>query len=134
MASHAFEQHTGEIKIRIDAADLSELFAEAARALLELMGTASEESPGEWQRVNATGRDRETLLVAWLNALIARTEIDHVRYRDVVIDDLTSTRIDASIRGVPFRETRTAVKAATMHGLRVASGPGGASATIILDV
>jgi SHS2 domain-containing protein len=134
MASHRFEQHTGEVKIRIDASDPSELFAEAALALFELMGTASDEPPGEWQHVTVTGRDQDALLVAWLDALIARTEIDHVRYRDVSIHDLTSTRIDASIRGVPFRETRTAVKAATMHGLRIASVPTGTSATIILDV
>ena len=60
-----------------------------------------------------SGRDREALLVAWLNELVARTEIDHVLYRDVAIDDVTATRLDARIRGVPFSETRTAVKASS---------------------
>jgi SHS2 domain-containing protein len=134
MASHAFEQHTGEVKLRLDAASLAELFAEAARALAELMGIPSDEPPGEWQRVDLTARDGEALLVAWINELIARTEIDHLRYADVAIDDVTARRLVARVRGVPFRETRTAVKAATLHGLRVHAGPGGASATLILDV
>lgn len=134
MASHAFEQHTGEVKVRIDAASHAELFAEAARALADLLGVATDETPSEWQRVTVSGRDHEALLVAWLNELVARVEIDHLLYRDVAIDDLTSTRLVGRIRGVPFRETRTAVKAATMHGLQFTTGPRGTSATVILDV
>ena len=134
MASHTFEQHTGEVKVRINAENLFALFAEATRALCALLGTPNEEAPGEWQRVTVTGRDREALLVAWVNELVARTEIDHLLYRDVAITDLTETSLDACIRGIPFRETRTAVKAATMHGLRIAAGPRGTSATLILDV
>jgi SHS2 domain-containing protein len=134
MGSRAFEPHTGEVKVRIDAANLAELFAEAARSLCELMGRAADGPPGEWQRLTVTGRDREALLVAWLNELVARTEIDHLLYCDVAIEDVTSTRLLASVRGVPIRETRTAVKAATMHGLTIAVDPGGASATLILDV
>jgi SHS2 domain-containing protein len=134
MASHAFEQHTGEIKIRIDAEDLPALFVEAARALCELLGRPADEPPGDWRRVTVRGRDREALLVAWLNELVARAEIDHLLCRDVAVDDLTATRLDARVRGVPFGETRTAVKAATLHGLRIATRPSGTSATIILDV
>ena len=134
VTSHAFEQHTGEVKVRLQAPHLSELFVEAARALCELLGVPSTDPPTEWQRVTVIARDRDALLVAWLNELIARTEIDHRFYREVMIHDLTEQRLDASIRGVPVRETRTAVKAATFHGLRIAVGPAGASATIVLDV
>lgn len=134
MASHAFEPHTGEVKVRIEAASIAELFVEAARALAELLGVAADEPAGAWQRVTVTGRDREALLVAWLNELVARAEIDHVLCRDIAVDDLTATRLDARIRGVPFRETRTAVKAATMHGLHITDGPGGTSAALVLDV
>lgn len=133
-SSHAFEQHTGEVKIRLEGATLAELFTEAARALCELLGRPTTDPPGAWQRVTVSGRDREALLVAWLNELIARTEIDHLLYTEVAIDDLTSTRLDARIRGVPFAETRTAVKAATLHGLQIASSPTGTTATVILDV
>jgi len=118
----------------VEATHLSELFAEAARALCELLGSPTGDAPSEWQRVTVIARDRDALLVAWLNELVARTEIDHLLYREVAITDLTEQRLDATIRGVPFRETRTAVKAATFHGLRIALGPDGASATVVLDV
>ncbi|NVB80715.1 MAG: archease [Kofleriaceae bacterium] len=134
MASHAFEPHTGEVQLRLDAGNPAELFAEATRALAELLGTPADQAAGEWQRVAVTGRDFEALLVAWVNELVARTEIDHLLYRDVAINELTPTSLDACIRGMPFAETRTAVKAATMHGLHVTSDPRGTHATLILDV
>ena len=134
VASHAFEQHTGEVKVRLEANQLSELFVEAARALCELLGSPTADAPSEWKRVTVIARDRDALLVAWLNELVARTEIDHLLYREVAITDLTEQRLDATIRGVPFRETRTAVKAATFHGLQIALAPTGASATVVLDV
>jgi len=134
MGSHAFEQHTGEVKIRLAAKNLGELFSEAARALCDLLGVAETAPEGGWKRVSVTGRDHEALLVAWLNELVARTEIDHLLYREIAIRDLTATRLDAEIRGVEFAETRTAVKAATLHGLHITSDPHGVSATVILDV
>lgn len=134
MASHAFEHHTGELKVRLEAKTLGELFTEAARALADVFGVGAAEPPGPWQRVTLTGRDHEALLVAWLNELVARVELEGRLYRETIIHDLTSTRLDASMRAVPFQETRTAVKAATFHGLHITSTPTGVSATVILDV
>lgn len=134
MATHAFQDHTGEVRLRIEAASIEELFVEAARALAELVGTPSDELPREWRHVTVDARDREALLVAWLDELIARTEIDQLRYEEVAIDELTPQRLRARIRGLPIAEPRTSVKAATLHGVRVDSGPDGASATVVLDV
>jgi SHS2 domain-containing protein len=134
MGSRVFEHHTGEVQLRIDAADHAELFAEAARALAELTGTPSAEAPGEWQRVELIARDREALLVAWLSELIALTEMERLHYLDVVVESVTEQHLAALVRGVPFREMRTAVKAASMQDLRIGAGPGRVSATLILEV
>lgn len=134
MATHAFQEHTGEVRLRIEAASIQELFVEAARALAELVGTPSHEVPRVWRHVTVDARDREALLIAWLDELIARTEIDQLRYGEVAIDELTPQRLRARIRGLPIAEPRTAVKAATLHGVRIDSGPDGASATVVLDV
>jgi len=134
MGTHAFQEHVGEVQLRIEAASLEELFAEAARALAELIGTPSDEPSGPWREVTVDARDREALLVAWLDELIARTEIDGLRYAEVVVEGLTAHELRARIRGVPIAESRTAVKAATLHDIRIDSGPGGVSATVVLDV
>jgi SHS2 domain-containing protein len=133
MPSHELIPHTGEIQVRVEAASLAELFAEAARALAEIMGVAAGEAGG-WQPVSLEARDREALLVAWLDELIARTEIEHLLHTDVVIDELSDRRLRARVRGSPIAETRTAVKAATFHRLRIEVGDGIARATITLDV
>ena len=134
MGWHAFEQHTSDVQVRVDAATLVDLFAEAGRALAEIIGTPAGDPSGTWRRVSVDARDRDALLVAWLNELIARTEIDNQLYTEIEVVDLTATRLDARIRGVPIAEMRTAVKAATMHGLQIGVGARGVSATVILDV
>ncbi|MBS1117791.1 MAG: hypothetical protein H6Q90_19 [Deltaproteobacteria bacterium] len=134
MASHALQDHTGEVELLIDGATVNDVFVEAARALADLIGTPAGGLPGEWRAVTIHARDREALLVAWLDELIARTEIDRLRYADVSIDELTPQRLRARVRGTPIGESRTAVKAATLHRIRVDSGPDGASATVVLDV
>lgn len=133
MPTRATAEHAGEVQVRIDGCSLADLFAEAARALADLMGTPASEAPGVWQRVTLTARDQDSLLVTWLNELIARTENDHLLYVDVVVDELDERRLGAWIRGVPIGETGTSVKAAT-EGLHIGSGPRGPSASLVLDV
>ena len=78
-ASHAFEDHTGEARVRLEAPSLAELFAEAARALAELMTGSGALVPasGDAMRIDLTAHDREALLVDWLNELIYQAERSH---------------------------------------------------------
>ena len=47
----------------------------------------------------------------------------------------TSEReLRATIRGIAPPHLRTAVKAATLHGLTIEERPGGHTATVVLDV
>ena len=131
---HALLPHTGEVRIRIEARSCEELFAEAARALAELMGVPEREPPGPWQQVALDARDREALLVAWLDELIARTEIDHLLYAEVAIDELSRNQLRARIRGTPIAAPRTAVKAATLHRLHILADRDVVLATVTLDV
>jgi SHS2 domain-containing protein len=134
MPSHELLPHTGEIQIRIEGTSVIELFAEAARALAEILGVAAREPAGPWQPISLDGHDREAMLVAWLDELIAHTEIDHLLFTEVAIDELSDHRLRARIRGTPIAATRTAVKAATFHQLRIEVVGGHARTTITLDV
>ena len=135
MSSHVFEQHPSDVQIRLEAPTPAGLFEQAAAALAELIGAPVPRAVlGPWRTIMLEARDLEALLVAWLNELVARTELDQRLYVEVALDELGPTRLRARVRGAPIRELRTAVKAATMHGLRVEAGPRGAVATVILDV
>jgi SHS2 domain-containing protein len=134
MPSHALLPHTGEVRIRIEASSVYELFAEAARALAELIALPAREPPGPWRQIDLEARDREALLVAWLDELIARTELDALVYCDTEIIELSDQHLRACIRGTPIAEPRTATKAATFHRLRIDEAPGHVLATVTLDV
>jgi SHS2 domain-containing protein len=134
-ATHSFEEHRGELEIRIDAPSLPALFAEAGRALAEVMHATPLEAPAGWSdEVVVNGRDREALLVEWLNELVFRSEVSKVLFTEFEITHLSDRRLAAAIRGTRVHELRNPVKAATYHGLSVTEHAGGVTAKVILDV
>ena len=134
MPSHALLPHTGEVRIRLEAGSPAELFTEAARALAELIAEPGRGPPGPWRHVELEARDREALLVAWLDELIARTELDDLVYGDARILELTDHRVRAQVRGARIAALRTAVKAATLHQLHIDQDREAVRATVTLDV
>lgn len=134
-AAHAFEDHTADVRLRVAAPDLPTLFAEAARGLGELMGgdVVSGEL-GEPVRAQARGRDREALLVAWIDELIYLSEVHKRVWTDIAVERLEGGEIVARLRGPRAQALRTAPKAATFHELRVVDAPDGVRATVVLDV
>ncbi len=135
IGAHAFEEHLGELEIRIEAPSLPALFAEAGRALAEAMHGSPLASPSGWSEdVVVTAVDREALLVEWLNELILRSEIAKVLFTEFEITRLSDRQLVAVIRGTRVERLRNPVKAATYHGLSIVERAGGVTATVILDV
>ena len=136
MTAHAFQQEqTGELVVKLEGDKVEDLFTEAARALAELVGKPTNDPPGPWMHETVESVDQSALLVAWLNELIARTEVDHLIYTEVEIDELTETQVRARIRGTPIAEKATTVVSATIHHMKADLDPrGGVSATIVLEV
>jgi SHS2 domain-containing protein len=157
MPGHLHEEHTGELRIRLWARSLAELFEEAARALGDAMGGGSraadardedaieEEEPEKIdppeiaagpsvERVSLEAHDREALLVDWLNELIFRAETGRKIFSEARIEQIDDRSLAAEITGRPAPLGRTFVKAATFHGLRIEEVPGGLSASVLLDI
>jgi SHS2 domain-containing protein len=161
MPGFRYEEHTGELQIRLWARSLAELFEEAARALGEVMAGAKEsgaasdegdqanssEAPNaygvdsaglsagpEVARVTLEAPDREALLVDWLNEIIFRAETARKIYTQARVDRIDDRSLSAEITGSPSPSGRTFVKAATFHGLRITEVPGGLSASVLLDI
>jgi SHS2 domain-containing protein len=132
---HWFEEHTGDVQLRIVAPALPQLFVEAGMALAELIserrGQSSEQAI---ETVEVHAPDREALLVEWLNELIFRGETERKVYDEFRITSLSDQSLRAEIRGAAPEQLRTAVKAATFHRLEIATQAGGYSATVVLDV
>lgn len=134
-ASHREEEHTGELQIRVEAPTLVGLFIEAGRALMEQMGGGTPAAAtGEPETITLHARDREALLVDWLNELIFRVETGRRLYGDLRVDLLTDEELVATVRGAPANLARTLVKAASFHGLSIESDARGHTATVVLDI
>lgn len=128
-------EHPGEVRLRLRADSFGALAAVAGRALAELeLRRVPEQGTGAWRELAIAGRDREALLVNWLNELIYLAETDHwvgVEYKAV---DATNTELRMRVRGITVETAPSCVKAATFHGLHVVPVSGGLEADIILDV
>ncbi len=132
---HRREEHASEVRLRVEASSLGELFEEAGRALAEVTaeprrGAAA--GPGE--RVELEARDREALLVAWLNELIFRADVHALLYDDLRVERIDEASLVASVRGREPEAPRTPVKGAAMHGLRIEHTAAGFATTVLLDV
>ncbi len=134
-AEHSFEEHRGELEIRIEGPTLEAVFAEAGRALAEVMHVTPLEAPvGFSDEVVVNAPDREALLVEWLNELVYRSEVERAIFTEFEVVHLSDHQLVATIRGTRVAGLRNPVKAANYHGLSIAEKAGGLTANVILDV
>ena len=134
-ATHRFEEHTSEVQVRVQAPDLAGLFREAGVALAELMAPGTTcPGTGESERVELQARDREALLVEWIDELIYRVDMSGKVYADLEVESIGNDSLRARVRGCTPAEFKTAVKAATFHQLAVQESAEGFTASLIVDV
>jgi SHS2 domain-containing protein len=132
---HVFEDHTGEVLMRLEAPTLAGLFEEAARGLSELMLAEDDRGPlAAPETVRLQSSDGAALLVDFLNELIFMSETRKRVYTDVTVTQVSERALEAAVRGVPAEALRTAVKAATLHDLRLEHTAEGYMVSIVLDV
>jgi SHS2 domain-containing protein len=131
-------EHTADLGLRIRAADLDTLFAEAAQALfaaiVEDLGAVEPRQP---VHIQLTADSSEYLLFDWLKELLYRFDAEHLvlgRF-EVRVGEHTLT---ATAWGEPLDPSRHAlgheVKAITYHGLRVERTADGWLAEVIVDI
>ena len=130
--------HTGDIGIRVWADNVQGLFAEAARALFDIITDRTKVAIRLHREVVVEGAGREELMVAWLNELLYLHEVEELLFGDFAITDITPGRLKGVASGERFEEARhilkTAVKAVTYHLLKVTKKDGRWQARIIFDI
>jgi SHS2 domain-containing protein len=132
--------HTADIGLRIRAASLAELFAEAGRGFFALVVANLEAvEPREKIKIELSARDQDTeyLLFDWLNELLFLFEAKHwlLTKFDVQISEAA---LKATAWGEPVDTARHQleheVKAITYHGLKVAKEADSWLAEVIVDI
>jgi protein archease len=130
-------EHTADLGMAVVGRNWADLLARCGAALADIQydpTTVEKRLPWEVQLELSEG---ETLLVRWLNELIALREVEDFLWRKVEVE-LSEARLLARLSGERFDATRhvprSTLKAATYHQLGVAKVPEGLLARVIFDV
>jgi protein archease len=124
--------HTSEVELEIEAAGEGEVFADAARALAELLGVDTGEAIDE-RRLEASATDRPALLAAWIEELAFLAESEGFVTTRVVELELSGDGLRATVAGV-VDEPPPLVKAVTYHRLAFERSGERYFARVVLDV
>lgn len=140
-ASSGFEffEHTADIGIRAWGPDMASALTQASRALMQLLTGGDFASLGRAQfTVELQAAGVEDLVVAWLQELLVRFELEQLVPETCVFHELTPLHLRATVEAQRCDTARGRlgheVKAVTYHQLRVAQGPDGCRLDMIVDV
>ena len=130
-------EHEADIGIRGFGGSMEEAFENTAVALYSVMVNIDSVNPVEERTVTVSAPDRELLLVEWLNALLAISDIERMVFSkfEVKIGGMSLTgaawgeRLDGD-----RHEPRVEVKGATYHLLSVKKQDGKYTAQCVVDV
>lgn len=114
---------------------LREVFVEAARGLVEIMGVGTGEGE-ESTEISLEAPDLEALMVDWLNEIIWVQESKDALIADIEVRTISSEGLVGALTSGPRGQGQggTAVKAATFHRLYVKEQAQGWEALVYLDV
>lgn len=131
----SFEEisHTADWSVRVWAEDLPSLFAESARAMNTLAGTATNQSPRMKRVFESDGADAESLLVAFLSELVYYQEQENLAF-DTFEIQINGEQITVTMEGAAIQSIDKAIKAVTYHNLKIERTSRGLEATLVFDV
>ena len=130
--------HPADIGFRARGANLSELFVNAAQALVFIVLDSSCVEPHDEIPLSAAGGDYESLLVNWLNEVLYYIDCRGFALGAFEILRLDETRIEGIARGEPRdpekHPAKIVVKGVTYHQLSIAREEGDWIAQVYVDV
>lgn len=115
-------EHEADIGIRGYGETIEEAFAHAAAAMYSVMVDLERVKPREKRTVAVSAGDMELLLVEWLNALLALSDIERMVFSrfEVTIEGTALAGIAwGELLDRKRHETTVEVKGATLHMLAV---------------
>lgn len=131
-------EHTADLGLRVRAAHLESLFADAAHGLTAMIvDNPAAIQPRESVPFTLSGTSLEYLLFDWLNALLYAFETRGLVFRHFAVR-IADGHLTATAEGEKFDPTRHEpgheVKAITYHQLQIAETAQGWTAEVIVDI
>ena len=126
-------QHTADIRLRVRASTIGELFRDAMRGMFAIMNAHGGNETVR-RRVALTTVDRTSLLVDFLGEILSRAHIDRAVFDDVTFERLTETDIKAEVSGRAPARFEQDVKAVTYHEADVRFVDGQWETMLVFDI
>ena len=129
MKGYEYLEHTGDIGIRAYGDTLEELFISAAQGLLEAIADLSTVGTTTQIEIEVSAESLEELMVAWLDELNFRHEVEEIFFQRVEIRAISEVpyRLVGVAYGEPVDFTKhvvyTEIKSITYHQLIVEQTP-----------
>ena len=130
---------TADVAFEAYGRDLNELFANAALAMFEVMLNTAKVKPKVERKVEVKADDLQGLLFEWLNELLFYYGSENLAFSEFEVKvDEENFKVEALCRGEEIdperHETKTEVKAATYHKMKIEKSDGKWKAQVILDI
>jgi SHS2 domain-containing protein len=131
-------EHTADVGFEAFGSTREEVFANAARALLDIIVDADSIAPREAQTLEVTGPDPPSLLVNWLSEVLYLFDAEGWLFSDFEVRSLQDRSLSAVARGEKFdparHQVKLLVKAITYHQLALEETPSGWRAQVYVDI
>ena len=125
--------HTADVRLRVEAASLQELFSEAMLGMYEIM-QARAGGEAVQRTITLDAPDTTTLLVDFLNDLLSRAHIRREMFDSITFASLTATELSASLAGRAPAGFEHDIKAVTYHEADVQRTTGLWTTTLVFDI
>jgi len=129
--------HTADVGIIAYGGGMAEAFANAGKALFNLITDLDKVDEAESRDIEVTAPDRESLLVAWLNELIFLFDTENIILKRFEISEFSDNHLKARGYGQKVdtarHELKVGVKAATYHMLKLEEN-GGSKVQVLFDI
>ena len=130
-------QHTADVRLRVTASSLQELFADALRGLMAVMHGAPVPVGAHSVRpetIELDSVDLTALLVDFLNEALVRAVVSRRAFTGASFASLGETHLSATLTSVPAASFDEEVKAVTYHEAEVRRSGEGWTTMLVLDI
>lgn len=124
--------HTADLRIRVKADSLKDLFGEALRAVGEILSKNKKNEIPVIRKIFATSQDKTALLVDFLNEILALSQINKEVYVKVNFSELSENSLEAEIEGMKVDGFDEDIKATTYHEANIKQNKIGQWETILV--
>ncbi len=129
-------EHPADLKLEVKAPKIEELFLNLAWGICEVMVPKLNQFPASGKRIiKAQGKDKESLLVNFLNEIIYLSDAEREIYRNFKIKRFQPNKfLEVVAEVVKPKRKEVEIKAATYHDLEILKKNNHWQAVVVFDI